>query len=282
MLRVITMPDLPKDAVRELLARWASGDDAALNQLFPLYFRKVVNLLAKDGDRRHLPDDLVQEVFVHLDQWLKKGHTPPDRLTLYLLASARNLARNKGRIQQLPVADSEEAVVASRELTASQRSIASEIGSKEIRDVLRGSIEKMSPRMKEIYLLRVDGLTEKAIAEKLGIAIGTVKWTLHEGIEQLKADLEDVAKQMSTWYRQREAGKLDAVEVLRALDHIPWLYADPVRLKHFEGMSDPKGAKKLSIKPDTYQARLKVGYELLEAELNAEFPEAFAVMSKDA
>jgi DNA-directed RNA polymerase specialized sigma24 family protein len=81
-------------------------------------------------------------------------------------------------------------------------------------------------------------------------------------------DLADTASQAGT-------SAPGANDILEALKKIPWVYADPVRLRHFEKLDELAAAKRLKITPPVFQARLKQGYELLEAELGVDFPQAF-------
>lgn len=275
------MPELPKDAVHALVDRWAGGEDEALTDLFGVYFRKVVGLLADEGHFIEDAQDVVQEVFINLHRHLQAGGRKPEKLTFYLVTCARTIVRqarnyNKRR-KPLPIdhgVDIHREV--SHQLPSSVRSVASSVGSLEMRNILREAIDRLPDCYRKVYLLRLQGLKEREIAERLGIAVGTVKGYVHGGLERLKDDLDEVARKMSTCYAQSKRGEeLTPVAILQAAQKIPWLYGDPVRLKHFEGVSDAEGAKKLGLAMDVYHARLAEGYALLENELGVEFPAAF-------
>jgi len=277
------MPELPKDEVRALIAAWAEGDESALERLFAVYFRKIVNILRRGNDEIFINDgeDLVQEVFATLHRWLQAGHEVPRQLTLYLLTSARTLARNRGRRNQVPRAGREETEKALPEMCGTTRSALSTLGSLEMRGILRQAIERLPERLRLVYELRMKGLKEREIAEKLALALGTVKAYVHEGAELLKKDLHDVAVQISTWYQQKCKDNLTPIAIFQATQKIPWLYGDPVRLKHFEHVPDEDGASKLGLDLKVYRARLDKGYELLEVELGADFPSAFTVLESE-
>ena len=52
------------------------------------------------------------------------------------------------------------------------------------------ALRALPPRQRSVVVLRFyEDLTEKAIAEAMGISLGTVKSTLHRGLERLRAEL---------------------------------------------------------------------------------------------
>jgi RNA polymerase sigma factor (sigma-70 family) len=262
-----------------LLERWANGDDAALSELFPVYFEKVIKLICLDGVPPEDIEEAVQGAFMQLHLWLKRGEKHPERLTAYLLVSARRIIRARSEKLKLPKADPIEAAGVNDNLYASTRSLASSLGSAEIRNRLHEAIERLPGRLREVYQLRMNGLSNREIGTQLGLDAGTVGRYIHDGLELLKRELDRMAREMSVWIRQGKPGKPDPVEVVKALERLPWAYADPVRCRHFEGLADDKGAEKLNVSMEVYQARLKLGYDLLEADLGADFPKAFETMN---
>lgn len=272
------MTDLPVDKTHALLERWAKGDESALSELFPAYFAKVVSLITLDGLPPEDIEDAVQTAFVKLHLWLKKGNPHPERLTGFLLVSARRFMGERAEKGKLPKADPYEAARAQDDLTSTTRSLASTLGSLEVRNRLREAIERLTGRIREVYLLRLEGLSDPKIGARLGLPTGSVARYLHDGLDLLRLDFERMAREESKELKQAGLGPLKSADVIRALERIPWVYADPVRCRHFEKLDDKSGAKKLLVPMETYQARLKQGYQLLEAELGADFPKAFEKM----
>jgi RNA polymerase sigma-70 factor (ECF subfamily) len=268
------MANLPKDKTHALLERWAKGDDAALAELFPAYFEKVVSLIALDGLPPEDIEDAVQDAFVKLHLWLKKGNAHPERLTGFLLVSARRFMRERAEKGELPRADPYEAARAQDDLASTTRSLASSLGSREFRGKLREAVERLEGRIREIYLLRLEGLSNQEIGIRLGLPKDTVGRYVHDGLELLRLDFERMARAESKEL-QRGQGPVKSADVIQALERMPWVYADPVRCRHFEKLEDSKGAQKLKVPLEIYLARLKQGYQLLEAELGADFPKSF-------
>lgn len=269
------MNSKPAEKTHILLERWAKGDDSALAELFPVYFEKVVGFLTRDGVPREDLEDAVQGAFMKLHVWLKKGNPHPERLTGFLLVSARRIMGERAEKKSLPKAGPNEAARAADDLAASTRSLASSLGSLEMRNRLREAVERLTGRTREIYLLRLDGLSNQEIAQRLGLDPGTVGRYIHDGLEVLKRDFERLARELAEAARKEATTIVSSDDVLQALERIPWVYADPVRCRHFEKLDDAAAAKKLKVTVSVFQARLKQGYDLLEAELGVDLPKAF-------
>jgi RNA polymerase sigma-70 factor (ECF subfamily) len=276
------MIDLPKDKTHALLERWAKGDDAALSELFPAYFEKVVSLIALDGLPPEDIEDAVQSAFVKLHLWLKKGNAHPERLTGFLLVSARRFMRERAEKGELPKADPYEAARAQDDLASTTRSLASSLGSREFRGKLREAVERLDGRIREIYLLRLEGLSNQEIGIRLGMARYTVGRYVYDGLELLRQDFERMAREEAKELKGTALRTLTSADVMQALERIPWVYADPVRCRHLEKLDDRWGAKKLRITPAIYIARLNQGYQLLETELGADFPKSFDSLKASA
>jgi RNA polymerase sigma factor (sigma-70 family) len=274
------MSRTPVDKVNALLERWAKGDESALAELYPAYFQRVVGLISLDGLPPEDIEDAVQDAFVKLHIWLKKGNAHPERLTGFLLVSARRFMRERAEKGVLPKADPYEAARAQDDLASTTRSLASSLGSQEFRNRLREAVERLEGRIREVYLLRLEGLSYPEIGTRLGLPSASVGRYLHDGLELLKQEFERMAREETSKLRPGEALTLETADVHQALERIPWAYADPVRCRHFEKLDDSSSAKKLMLPMEVFQARLKQGYALLEAELGADFPRAFETMKK--
>lgn len=80
----------------ELMARMASGDDLALNDLMDRWSERVAAFLYKMTGQRETAVDLAQESFVKLYQ-ARERYRPGGNFSTYLFAIAANLARNHAR-----------------------------------------------------------------------------------------------------------------------------------------------------------------------------------------
>lgn len=127
-------------------------------------------------------DDLVHEVF------LRFARRPPDqgveRLDSYLFQTAANLIRDRARRQQvrrLATPDIEEAAVAQTPATPEQTLI-----DRETLIQVRRALADLPERTRHVFLLyRIDGLRHQAIADALGVSIGTVEKDVRRAMAHL-------------------------------------------------------------------------------------------------
>jgi len=156
----------------ELLARFARGDQRALEELIRDYFPVLCRFA-----ERYLPDsslakDVVQETFIKL--WKGRGSFESvDALKGYLYVATRNgcLNLNRGRERQ----ESRHLEVAAREAGVADPVWTEMVRAENIALVYR-IVRGLPPAMQEIfYLSYEEGLTVGEISERLGMKLKTVK-----------------------------------------------------------------------------------------------------------
>lgn len=81
---------------QELMARLASGDDLALNELMTRWRTRIASFLYRMTNCVETAADLAQETFVKLYQ-NRHRYRPEAKFSTYLFAIANNLARNQAR-----------------------------------------------------------------------------------------------------------------------------------------------------------------------------------------
>jgi RNA polymerase sigma-70 factor (ECF subfamily) len=156
------------------LARAQRGEPAAFRQLVETYQRPVFALLSRMLQARGLAaqvEDLAQETFVRVHRALPEfGRDGRRRLGGWVLTIAARLAIDElrrrapeplgGELAQLPGP-------ARTDEPAERRAL---------RAAIERAVERLSPEHRAAFLLReVHGLDYEAIAEALGIDLGTVK-----------------------------------------------------------------------------------------------------------
>ncbi len=128
-------------------------------------------------------EDLCQEVYLRVYETAKERRPKPVRPFVFTVA--RNLIVDRARREQVvpieAVADLEELGVA-LDTPGPERTL---LARDELR-VLRAAIDRLPPRRREVVILgRIEGLTGRQIAERLGIAESTVADHLTAGINAL-------------------------------------------------------------------------------------------------
>jgi RNA polymerase sigma-70 factor (sigma-E family) len=155
---------------------------AAFSALFDGSFepmKRLAYLLGADD-----PENIAQEAFVRLhDRW----HTLYDdsKALPYLRAMVVNLSRS--RLRHLRVVRKAPPDVLLDEVSAESHAMARQEHKR-----IREALGKLSRRQREVLVLRywLD-LDQAAIAETLGVAVGTVKATTSHAMNNLRKHLEE-------------------------------------------------------------------------------------------
>lgn len=173
---------------QELLAKIAGGDGHAFTVLYkkywPILYMHAYRML---GDEK-MAEDAVQETFTWFWQ-----HAPVIDLksypSSYLYGAVRNHVLNLMRHQKVRASYASEF---SAFLKEGHESVDEELAYKELVGLIESEIDKMPPRMKEIFnLSRKDLLSHKQIAEMLEISESTVREQIKRALKQLRGSLKD-------------------------------------------------------------------------------------------
>ncbi|WP_270089066.1 RNA polymerase sigma factor [Sphingobacterium sp. SYP-B4668] len=175
-----------RDDDQEILTKLASGDTLALVALYDKYwnslFKYVERILFDDDEVA----DILQDTFISI--WENRADAPKIKsLKSYLIVVARNRAFKRLK----DILKSEEVLAEySSQFEYGGYVISGLVDSKELEKVVNQEIDKLPPRMKEVFLLsRKDNLSYKEIAEKLEISTETVKKQISLSLRYLKTHL---------------------------------------------------------------------------------------------
>ncbi|MEE1944230.1 sigma-70 family RNA polymerase sigma factor [Pedobacter sp. KR3-3] len=162
--------------------------EKAFQLVFDIYWHPLYKQAFKKVQRADLAKDLVQDVFVCL--WDKIDMLDSEQSVLaYCYAILRNkiLQLYEKNKVQLRYAIS----VAGNEIVADQHS-QNVLLEKELTAIINEEIERMPPRMREIYILKKeDELSIKEIAEDLSISEQTIKNQLQMAYQRLRNRLKN-------------------------------------------------------------------------------------------
>ncbi|HTM98703.1 MAG TPA: sigma-70 family RNA polymerase sigma factor [Pedobacter sp.] len=162
--------------------------EKAFQLVFDIYWHPVYQLAFKKVQCEELAKDLVQDVFACL--WEKIDVLDSEKSVLaYCYAILRNKTLKlyeKNKVQ-LRYAIS----VAGNEAPADRHS-QNALLEKELTAIINAEIERMPPRMREIYILKKeDDLSIKEIAEDLSISEQTIKNQLQMAYQRLRDRLKN-------------------------------------------------------------------------------------------
>ena len=190
-------PGWKKFSDAELLARYATGDEAAFREIVTRYKNSLYAFLRQFLNRRDLVEDVFQETFLQLftsrDSF---DHSRPLRPWLFTIAAnkAKDALRKWQRTAAVPIgtiADSEELSFGDvlNAITSDSRMPSENLERTETALRVEQVIANMPENLREILVLAYfNKFSYKQMAEILSIPIGTVKSRLHTAVGRFAKD----------------------------------------------------------------------------------------------
>jgi RNA polymerase sigma-70 factor, ECF subfamily len=168
----------------DLHVRIRKGDLHAFDDLYERYEVPLFGFLLGTLRVRADAEDALHEVF------LRALKSPPPALSEggfrpWLFRVARNHALNRIR-----GAGRAAAFEARYEAPESPPSAEERLERRELDGALADAVEKLPPRLAEVYRLRTSGLSYEEMAVVLEAPLGTVKSRMHELVKQLREDVK--------------------------------------------------------------------------------------------
>jgi RNA polymerase sigma-70 factor (ECF subfamily) len=163
-----------------LMGSIVNGDTDAVRPLIERYQRPLSTLLRRALDHSPDADDVFQEVWIRV---VRSAHRydPTQRFSAWLFAIAWNCVKDRWA-RRTPSDDVDLTLLASQERSPEERAVAGDRAER-----LREVVAKLPERLADAILLRYfEELSEKDVAERLGIPVGTVKSRIHHGLRLLR------------------------------------------------------------------------------------------------
>lgn len=172
---------------RKLVELLKAGDHGAFEVIFRSYINRVygqaLRLMGNEADA----EEVVQEVFLTVYEKAKtfRGHAAFStwlyRLTLNtaLLKLRRRKKREEISVEEYLPRFREDGHHEVRPVADWSEGMDARLSRKEFQSALRAAIDNLTARDKAVLLLELDGLSNRAIAEALGLTVGAVKARLH-------------------------------------------------------------------------------------------------------
>lgn len=177
-----------KQVDKEVLIRLKKGDYAAFEELYWIYNRRLYNFVLSVLFDKSLAEDITQTCFLKI--WENRATIDEEKgFTSYLHTIAKNLVYR----------ETERELLKNRFLTVlrereqgTDNSTQETIDAHLLQEHINELIEKLPPARKEVFIMsRLQGLTNKEIAEKLSISEKTVETQVYRSIQFLKKHFKD-------------------------------------------------------------------------------------------
>lgn len=168
--------------------RVKNGDEIAFENMFREYYPKLVNFAQGIIKDRDVAEEQVQEAFANL--WEKRLALKEDlHVFPYLLNSVRNKCFN---IVNRKLVENKYKAETQSAYQATVLDYSYDENSEELVKKLNESLTKLPPKCHEVFKLsRYEGLSHKAIGEKLGISTKTVENHITKALRILKENLRN-------------------------------------------------------------------------------------------
>lgn len=136
--------------------------------------------------------DVLQEAYLKIYCALRDGRYQEHAPIALLYSTAKNVAISRLRHRQV-VARSVPAVIVAEELRREPRSAEQQVTRNEQRRQLMLVVNQLPPRCRDVFVCRmIDGLSQREIAERLGIAVSTVEKHLAKGLRLCKQAMSEI------------------------------------------------------------------------------------------
>ncbi len=170
---------------KDLVVQLKSNSSSAFQALFEKYSQRIYRFSLGYLKSTQEAEEIVQDVFLRV--WKAREELLVERsFESYLLTIAKNTILNTIR-----KANYEKAYLEYSSLHSNKNSLLDEeLDFKELDRIYRRAIEKLPARRKEVYRLsRDNGLSNREIANELGISVKTVENQMTAALSAIKKEL---------------------------------------------------------------------------------------------
>ena len=174
------------EGIEEILVDLTNGSSSAFQKIYSHFCNKVFNFAKKFLKEDEDSKDVVQEVFIKL--WNSKENIDPYRpIEGYIFQITKNTSLNKLRKK---IGEPAFFYELDEELP-SNKYADEHIFQKEIQETINKIISRLPPKRQEVFRLsREKGLSNREIAEKLGISINTVEGHIRHANSYVRQSME--------------------------------------------------------------------------------------------
>ena len=169
----------------------ANGDAEVVRPLIERYKKPLAAVLQRALGSSPDVDDVFQETWIRV---VRSAHRydPTQRFSAWLFAIAWNLVKDRWA-RRVPLDDVNLTAMVSTERSPEERAVANDRAER-----VREMVDRLPERLAQAILLRFfEELSEKEVAARLGIPVGTVKSRLSYGLRGLRRLAEEMDEELT-------------------------------------------------------------------------------------
>jgi DNA-directed RNA polymerase specialized sigma24 family protein len=230
-----------------LIDRWIRGEADAGEELGKLYLRRAKEFAVRLCKQTIDADEIAAEAVACGLDGLRAGQKP-DQFTLWIKGIIRNLHRRRLRENREDLLPPDEVDPRSGPLTVAIQGDAAAL--------LDRMTPELPPTLKEVLELHRRGLSREKMAEALKVPLKNI----HMRFVRLHGYLKEGLSRHYTTMVVRGPVRWEDIRKLRPS------FRDAVIVRHLENRPASEAARRLSIPPDTLEARLRTAYDALHCD----------------
>lgn len=188
--------EVPEARDRDLIERLLDGDEDAFRGLFQRYAPSAKALAQRILRQSHLAEEIVQEAFTAV--WKNPGAYDGERGSVrsWLMGMVHHRAVDLVRREEAHRRRAEAAIPQALEEEADHADeVVQQLAAPDERRVVRAALADLPEEQRRVLeMMYFDGLSQSQIAEKTGIALGTVKSRTLLGMRRMRGALEEVER----------------------------------------------------------------------------------------
>lgn len=181
------VPDA-REPLADLMRAVASGDEGAFGRLYDEVSPRVFGLVRRIVVDPALAEEVCQETF--LDVWRQAGRFDPQRGSalswIFVIAHRRSV----DRVRAVSAARQRDQTYGTEHVEREFDSTADEVGQRLDADQVHSAMSAMSDVQRQaVELAYFGGLSHAQVADRLGIALGTAKSRIRDGLLSMRRQL---------------------------------------------------------------------------------------------
>lgn len=178
---------------RKLLGELASGNAEAFRLLYEQYWGKIYAVSVFYLKEKSAAEDIVQETFLRI--WIKREQLPDvQHFAHYIQTIARNLIIS---LLRKKIHHDNVELRAPGNLQENTWKPSQQLEAKEIAELIKKAVNRLSPKQKQIYLLSSEQkLSLKELAAELNISYDTARQYKSEALKFIRSYLAENACQL--------------------------------------------------------------------------------------